>query len=84
MSAVVVVHGGAYAIPDELAEASVEGVKAAACRGLSVLRGGGSAVDAVEAAVRALEDNTAFNAGIEHTTHSHLVILYCTMILSEV
>ena len=30
MKAVLVVHGGAWAIPDVLAEASVEGVKAAA------------------------------------------------------
>lgn len=63
MSAVVVVHGGAWAIPDELASASVSGVKAAACEGFSLLRKGGSALDAVEAAVRSLEDNCAFNAG---------------------
>ncbi|XP_020488453.2 isoaspartyl peptidase/L-asparaginase isoform X1 [Labrus bergylta] len=63
MSAVVVVHGGAWAIPDDLAKASVDGVKAAACEGHSVLKRGGSALDAVEAAVRALEDNTVFNAG---------------------
>ncbi|XP_074502466.1 isoaspartyl peptidase/L-asparaginase [Sebastes fasciatus] len=63
MSAVVVVHGGAWAIPDDLAEASVNGVKAAAREGFSVLKRGGSALDAVEAAVRALEDNPVFNAG---------------------
>ncbi|XP_017268337.1 isoaspartyl peptidase/L-asparaginase [Kryptolebias marmoratus] len=63
MPAVVVVHGGAWAIPDERAKQCVDGVKAAACQGLSVLRGGGSALDAVEAAVRALEDNPVFNAG---------------------
>ncbi|XP_071336974.1 isoaspartyl peptidase/L-asparaginase [Trachinotus anak] len=63
MSAVVVVHGGAWAIPDELAKASVDGVKAAACEGFSVLKRGGNAVDAVEAAVRIMEDNTVFNAG---------------------
>ncbi|XP_034008194.1 isoaspartyl peptidase/L-asparaginase-like [Trematomus bernacchii] len=63
MSAVVVVHGGAWAIPEDLAKASVDGVKAAARQGSSVLKGGGSALDAVEAAVRALEDNPAFNAG---------------------
>ncbi|XP_041645927.1 isoaspartyl peptidase/L-asparaginase isoform X2 [Cheilinus undulatus] len=63
MAAVIVVHGGAWAIPDELAKASVDGVKAAACEGYSVLKRGGSALDAVETAVRALEDNTVFNAG---------------------
>lgn len=63
MSAVIVVHGGAWSIPEHLAEASVDGVKAAARAGSSVLLGGGSALDAVEAAVRALEDNSVFNAG---------------------
>ncbi|CAN9499900.1 unnamed protein product [Ophioblennius macclurei] len=63
MSAVLVVHGGAWAIPNDLAQASVEGVKAAACAGFGVLKAGGSAMDAVEAAVMSLEDNTAFNAG---------------------
>ncbi|XP_068424555.1 isoaspartyl peptidase/L-asparaginase [Clinocottus analis] len=63
MSAVIVVHGGAWAIPHDLAEASVDGVKVAACKGFSVLQQGGSALDAVELAVRALEDNTVFDAG---------------------
>lgn len=63
MSAVIVVHGGAWAIPDELASASVSGVKTAACEGYSVLKRNGSALDAVEAAVRSLEDNSVFNAG---------------------
>ena len=63
MKAVIVVHGGAWAIPDELSEASVQGVKAAACEGYRVLGTGGSALDAVEKAVRSLEDNTVFDAG---------------------
>ncbi|XP_005807681.1 isoaspartyl peptidase/L-asparaginase-like [Xiphophorus maculatus] len=63
MSAVLVVHGGAWAIPDEMGPASVDGVKAAARHGASVLKSGGSALDAVEAAVRSLEDNPIFNAG---------------------
>ncbi|XP_059215434.1 isoaspartyl peptidase/L-asparaginase [Centropristis striata] len=63
MSGVVVVHGGAWAIPDDMVEDSYAGVKAAACEGSSVLKKGGSALDAVEAAVRAMEDNTVFNSG---------------------
>ncbi|KAF7667063.1 hypothetical protein LDENG_00080130 [Lucifuga dentata] len=63
MKTVMVVHGGAWAIPHELSKASVDGVKAAACGGFSVLKGGGSALDAVESAVRAMEDNTVFDAG---------------------
>ncbi|XP_043110850.1 isoaspartyl peptidase/L-asparaginase isoform X2 [Puntigrus tetrazona] len=63
MKTVIVVHGGAWAIPDMLAEASVAGVKKAARAGDAVLKNGGSAIDAVEKAVRALEDDPAFDAG---------------------
>ncbi len=59
----IVVHGGAGDIsPDRHADAS-QGCRAAALIGWRVLQSGGSALDAVEAAVRALEDNPAFNAG---------------------
>ncbi|XP_008320037.1 isoaspartyl peptidase/L-asparaginase isoform X2 [Cynoglossus semilaevis] len=63
MPAVIVVHGGAWAIPNNLAQDSVNGVKAAAREGMSVLKRGGNAVDAVEGAVRTLENNCVFNAG---------------------
>ena len=59
----IVIHGGAWAIPEPLAEASRLGVRAAARRGYSILKTGGSAVDAVEAAVCVLEDDPAFDAG---------------------
>lgn len=59
----IVVHGGAWAIPDALAQASVEGVKAAALAGSAVLKTGGTALDAVERAVRAMEDDPVFDAG---------------------
>ena len=62
-SPVIVVHGGAWAIPSELTEASLAGVQVAARRGHDVLKAGGSALDAVEQAVRALEDDPAFDAG---------------------
>lgn len=58
----IVVHGGAGDIsPDRHASAS-QGCQEAALVGWRVLQSGGSALDAVEAAVRALEDNPAFNA----------------------
>ncbi|XP_077586206.1 isoaspartyl peptidase/L-asparaginase [Stigmatopora nigra] len=63
MSAVIVVHGGAWAIPNDLGKASVDGVKASAREGFAVLQKNGTALDAVESAVRALEDNTVLNAG---------------------
>ncbi|KAM4041796.1 isoaspartyl peptidase/L-asparaginase-like [Anomaloglossus baeobatrachus] len=63
MKPVIVVHGGAWAIPDDLAESSKIGVKCAAMSGFSILANGGSSLQAVEAAVQILEDNIAFDAG---------------------
>ncbi|XP_072534518.1 isoaspartyl peptidase/L-asparaginase [Salminus brasiliensis] len=63
MKPVIVVHGGAWAIPDAFAEASVAGVKAAAQAGSEVLKRGGSALDTVEVAVRTMEDDPVFDAG---------------------
>jgi len=60
---VVVVHGGAWAIPDDKVEASLEGVRVAARAAWAVLSKGGRALDAVEAAVCALEDDPVFDAG---------------------
>ncbi|KAI8486374.1 Isoaspartyl peptidase/L-asparaginase [Branchiostoma belcheri] len=60
----IVVHGGAWSIPDDIAEASQAGVKTAAEAGYKVLTtSGGSALDAVETAVRILEDDVVFDAG---------------------
>lgn len=55
-------HGGAGA-QNEAPEAARAGAARAVEAGLGVLGAGGSALDAVEAAVRALEDDPAFNAG---------------------
>lgn len=60
---VVAVHGGAWAIPDTLRDASVAGCNRAAQVAWDALHNGGSALDAVEAAVRVLEDDPAFDAG---------------------
>merc|ERR1711907_261340 len=62
--ATIVIHGGAWAIPDgEISDASLLGVQRAAEEGFAVLRSGGSALDAVESAVRILEDDPVFDAG---------------------
>ena len=63
MTPVVVVHGGAGRISDGLDDAALAGVRAAAEAGRKILAGGGSALDAVTAAVRSMEDDPAFNAG---------------------
>src|SRR5215469_4094539 len=63
MPIAIIVHGGAGNIDPERVEGAREGCREAALVGWSILRAGGSALDAVEAAVRALEDNPMFNAG---------------------
>lgn len=60
----LIVHGGAREIPDADRDDFRHGCAAAAARGRAVLEAGGSAVDAAIAAVRALEDDPVFNAGI--------------------
>src|SRR5262249_58694053 len=60
----LIVHGGAWDIPnDEVAEHQ-NGCRAALEAGWHVLERGGAALDAVEAAVRILEDAPIFDAGV--------------------
>lgn len=63
MPVAIIVHGGAGDIAQERSEIAQAGCKEAAFAGYAVLQAGGSALDAVEAAVRALEDNPEYNAG---------------------
>ena len=60
---VLVIHGGAWAIPNNMVEAHVRGVTNALAAGWRVLDGGGSALDAVEEAVVVMEDDETFDAG---------------------
>ncbi len=59
----LLVHGGAGAVAEARRAAHTEGCRRAAQVGAAVLRSGGGALLAVEAAVRALEDDPLFNAG---------------------
>jgi beta-aspartyl-peptidase (threonine type) len=59
----LIVHGGAWDIPDEAVEACKEGCARALAAGWSILSQGGSALDAVEAAVVVLENDPVFDAG---------------------
>src|SRR5438874_8195118 len=63
MPIAILVHGGAGRVPPESSELFQAGCKEAALAGWRVLQNGGSALDAVEAAVRVLEDNPIYNAG---------------------
>src|SRR5579885_556281 len=60
---VLLVHGGAWAIPDDMVAAHERGVSNALHAGYALLSKGVSAVDAVEAAVAVLEDDDTFDAG---------------------
>jgi beta-aspartyl-peptidase (threonine type) len=60
---VLVVHGGAWDIPDDMVEAHLNGVRNASAAGWHVLDRGGSALDAVEEAIVVLEDDETFDAG---------------------
>jgi beta-aspartyl-peptidase (threonine type) len=59
----LVVHGGAWNIPDPAVEPSREGVRAALTLGWHALGEGAAALDVVEMTVRALEDDPHFDAG---------------------
>jgi beta-aspartyl-peptidase (threonine type) len=59
----LIVHGGAWDIPDEAIEACKSGCHRALAAGWSILSRGGSALDAIEAAIMVLEDDPLFDAG---------------------
>lgn len=59
----MIVHGGVGAVPGARVSATLDGVRAAAAAGTAVLQDGGTSLDAVEAAIRVLEDNPLFNCG---------------------
>src|ERR1700731_1314995 len=60
---VLVVHGGAWAMPDDMVDAHICGVNDALAAGWHVLERGGAALDAVEEAVVIMEDDETFDAG---------------------
>ena len=64
---VIVIHGGAGSSPAQLTVADNaarrEGLRKALQAGVDILKGGGSSLDAVEAAIRMMEEDPQFNAG---------------------
>jgi beta-aspartyl-peptidase (threonine type) len=62
-SPIILVHGGAWAIPEEACAAHQQGVEHAAAAGWRALERGASSLDAVEEAVAVLEDDDTFDAG---------------------
>ncbi len=60
---VIVVHGGAWYTPERQKAQYREGCRRAAQAGWDCLREGGAALDAVELAIRVLEDDPIYDAG---------------------
>ena len=58
-----IIHGGAWNIPDEAVPDCRAGIRRALEAGWKVLSGSGTAIDAVEAAIVILEDDSTFDAG---------------------
>jgi beta-aspartyl-peptidase (threonine type) len=63
MTPALIVHGGAWDIPDEAVPACKDGCRRALTAGWEVLGHGGHALDAIEAVVMVLEDDPVFDAG---------------------
>ena len=59
----LLVHGGAWAIPEAETEAHVEGLTHALARGRDLLEAGAPALETVVAVVAVLEEHAAFDAG---------------------
>ena len=80
----IIVHGGAgddSAYIREHLEAYEQGLKDARDAGYTVLESGGTAVEAVEAAVRSLEDNKHFNAGRGSALNAEGKVEMCVSIM---
>ena len=62
-SRALIIHGGAWDIPEDLLEAHRDACTSAVHAGWSVLPARGAAIDAVEAAIRVMEDHPGLDAG---------------------
>jgi beta-aspartyl-peptidase (threonine type) len=60
----IVVHGGAWDIPERLVERNIKGCARAVSVGHDLLERGESSLDAVEQAILVMEEDPSFNAGI--------------------
>lgn len=59
----LIVHGGAWDIPDDAIEVCKAGCLRALHAGWAILSNGGHALDAIEASITVLEDDPVFDAG---------------------
>ena len=77
----LIVHGGAKPYDADEDQANRDGMRQAAEAGMKVLREGGSALDAVEASIRVLEDLPVFNAGHGSTPNQEGKVEMCSGIM---
>ena len=77
----LILHGGAKRIDDKDRDANRGGCLAALAAARMVLDGGGKATQAVERAIRVLEDNPTFNAGLGSELKSDGSIEMCAAIM---
>ena len=60
----IIIHGGAWDIPDVAVQDHLHGVREACLLGHNLLDSGKSALDVVDACISLMEDNSTFDAGI--------------------
>jgi beta-aspartyl-peptidase (threonine type) len=77
----LIVHGGAKPWDAAEEQANRDGIRQAVEAGSAVLAGGGTALDAVESAVRMLEDLPVFNAGRGSTPNAAGEVEMCAGIM---
>jgi beta-aspartyl-peptidase (threonine type) len=70
MKSALIVHGGAAIYPPQYINPAKDGCREGLLVGWQILQSNGSALDAVEAAVQALEDDPLFNAGTGSSMNS--------------
>lgn len=82
MQPALIVHGGAWDIPDDAVPACISGCHRALTAGWSILAAGGSALEAIEASILVLEDDPVFDAG--YGSHLNLDgVVECDAIIME-
>jgi beta-aspartyl-peptidase (threonine type) len=77
----IILHGGAKEIEPDEAEAHRQGCLHALEAGRSVLQASGSAIEAVEAAIRELESDPTFNAGYGSALNADGEVEMCSAIM---
>lgn len=81
MTVRLIVHGGAGLLKTDDHDSALAGCRSAVAAGREPLLNGGSAVDAVEAAVRAMEADQQFNAGYGSVLNRNGVVEMDAMVL---